>query len=115
MRSTMTAYSAGSSIFVPPSVTRSALIPCSLPMAFTRSINAGGKLYSRPHNSPIFIASPSHHPKPHSGHPHGRRTRFRHDVLHHRAQIVGLAIDAQLAIRARAVAQDGVHVVHVLP
>src|SRR4029453_2063303 len=50
----MTRYSAGSSILVPPSLTISAVIPCAAPNSLTRSMKAGGKLYSRPHMSPTL-------------------------------------------------------------
>src|ERR1700732_3175996 len=55
MRSTMTLYFAGSSMRVPPSFTNSAVTPSFAPKVLTRSINAGGKLNSRPHNSPTFF------------------------------------------------------------
>jgi hypothetical protein len=40
---------------VPPSFTNSAVTPSFAPKVFTRSMNAGGKLNSRPHNSPTFF------------------------------------------------------------
>src|SRR6266700_5512181 len=55
MRSTMTLYSAGSPMRVPPSFTNSAATPSFLPSSFTRTINAGGKLYSRPQRRPTFF------------------------------------------------------------
>src|SRR5579859_1508317 len=55
MRSTMTRYPEGSPIFVPVSLTNSAVMPCAAPSWFTRSRNAGGNAYSRPHSNPIFI------------------------------------------------------------
>src|ERR1700730_8818602 len=55
MRSTITRYFAGSSMRVPPSFTNSAVTPSFAPKVFTRSMNAGGKLNSRPHNRPTFF------------------------------------------------------------
>src|SRR5215470_1168622 len=55
MRSTITLYSAGSFILVPPSFTNSAATPSFLPISFTRAKNAGGNAYSRPHSNPIFF------------------------------------------------------------
>src|SRR5262245_8507897 len=55
MRSTITRYAGGSPIFVPVSRTNSAVIPCVRPSSFTRSRNAGGNAYSRPHSRPIFM------------------------------------------------------------
>src|SRR5438034_8782513 len=55
MRSTITLYLAGSPMRVPPSFTNSAATPSFLPSSFTRTINAGGKLYSRPQRRPIFF------------------------------------------------------------
>src|SRR3989442_3192364 len=42
---------------VPPRLTNSAVMPSALPRSLTRPMNAGGKLYSRPHSNPIFIPS----------------------------------------------------------
>src|SRR5579862_4679717 len=67
MRSTITLYSAASPIFVPPSFTNSAVTPSFFPSPFTRSINAGGKLNSRPHINPTFAISPPNS----SSSPHG--------------------------------------------
>src|SRR5271170_2561336 len=55
MRSTITLYCASSPITVPPSFTNSAVMPSFLPSSFTLSMNAGGKLYSRPQSIPIFM------------------------------------------------------------
>src|SRR5439155_12857011 len=55
MRSTITLYLAGSPMRVPPSFTNSAATPSFLPSSFTRTIKAGGKLYSRPQRRPIFF------------------------------------------------------------
>src|SRR5690349_4851013 len=104
MRSTIRWYAGGSSNFVPPTRTNSPVMPCGLPISFTRSRNAGGKLYSRPTIRPIFIAAPS-------------RclvaflfgddalTRLLHHVLRHRGEIAGVAEHAQLPVRARPIAQ----------
>src|ERR1035438_10489431 len=61
MRSTMTRYSDDSPMRVPVSLTNSALMSCGAPNSFTRSMKAGGKLYSRPQRSPIFIGKPFCH------------------------------------------------------
>src|ERR1700722_12341569 len=55
MRSTITRYRASSPIFVPPSVTISAVIFFEAPSSFTLLMNAGGKLNSRPHIKPTII------------------------------------------------------------
>src|SRR2546427_2414566 len=55
MRSTMTLYRAGSPMRVPPSFTISAVTPSLAPSFLTRSIKAGGKLYSRPQRRPTVF------------------------------------------------------------
>src|SRR5688572_28392236 len=99
----MTRYSHGSSIFVPPNLAISAEIPCGAPSWLTRSMKAGGKLYSRPHNSPIFIVLLLAAPYAVTGLPD--------DVLHDRLQITGLAIDRELPIGAGPFREDGMDVV----
>src|SRR5215467_5093710 len=54
----MPLYVGGSFIFVPPSFTKSAVTPSFFPSSFTFSINAGGKLNSRPHSKPTFAMAP---------------------------------------------------------
>src|SRR4051812_18208629 len=111
MRSTMTRYPEGSPIFVPLRERNSALIPCARPSVLTRSRNAGGNEYSRPHNRPTFIVISPYvpmSPRPHvpSTPPPAlsptqvrlRRlldpvTRLVDDRLHHGAQIARPAID----------------------
>src|SRR5215203_5593378 len=122
MRSTMTAYRAGSSIGVPPSVTISAVTPCSRPRVFTRSMNAGGKLYSRPQSNPIFIRQPSRTNQwqasalPHrtmaSG-AHHRGTRLVHHMPHDGPQVARFPEHRELPIGAGPVPQNRVHVFHV--
>src|SRR5215470_16074436 len=105
---------------VPPSFTNSPATPCGLPSWFTRARNAGGNAYSRPQSSPTMcMATPKvvfdsrlvdrvrralarlDHPAPGLG----------DDVAHHGFEVAGLAKDPQLAFRAGALAQDGLHVV----
>src|SRR5437867_8389750 len=64
MRSTTTAYSGRSSSRVPPSVASSAVMPCSLPRAFTVSMNGCGKVFSRPMRTPTFLDIHPHHLPP---------------------------------------------------
>src|SRR5581483_12051990 len=56
MRSTMTAYSHGSFMRVPPSLTNSAVTPAW--RRLTSSINFGGNDHSRPTMRPIFRVMP---------------------------------------------------------
>src|SRR5260221_13757581 len=64
MRSTITRYPDGSPIFVPVSVTSSAVMPWSAPSALTRSRKAGGNEYSRPQSSPTLILFRGAAPRP---------------------------------------------------
>src|ERR1700692_1294327 len=134
MRSTITRYFAGSSMRVPPSFTNSAVTPSFAPKVFTLSMNAGGKLNSRPHNRPTFFIVLAPQQNLHiiltirnglvvkvrikSGNEAGyaatkliysaRRRRglrhsaasFIHQVLHHRFQVAGLLIHAQVRLAA---------------
>src|SRR5215831_10722755 len=97
---------------VPASVTNSAVMPCSAPRAFTRSRNAGGKAYSRPHSSPTFTSSSA---TAGSSDPAHRRAlvpgaRFVHHPLDHGLQVAGPAEHLELPIRARALLDDAVNV-----
>src|SRR6516225_3200664 len=125
MRSTITLYFPGSLMRVPPSFTNSAATPSFLPSSLTRTINAGGKLYSRPQRRPTFficvllsatcgtasLAIASIHGV------RGRSARLGHagagfsnQVTHHGFQITRLLKDAQLAVRTRTLFQDGMHI-----
>src|SRR4029450_11084774 len=121
MRSTITAYSGGSSMRVPPSFTISAETPCARPSVLTRSRNAGGKLNSRPPRSPIFIdtsltaSSLAHRYERPCSRPHCRRARLVHDVPDHRLKITGLSVHRELPVGAGPLAQDRVHVLCVAP
>src|SRR5688572_22180253 len=106
MRSTITLYADGSSIFVPPNFTISAVMPCGRPSWFTRSMKAGGKLYSRPHNKPIFTSHSSSV---------DAVAGFPDQVLHHCFEIAGLPEDGELTIGAGALRQHRMHVVDRVP
>src|SRR5256885_5632504 len=115
MRSTMTWYPDGSPIRVPVSVTYSAVTPCLRPSVSTRSRNAGGKEYSRPYSSPTLTVMTV------CSYLVGARRlldalpRFLDDRLHDRAQVAGVPVHVHLALRARAVGQDLLHVLHLAP
>src|SRR5215470_2818644 len=127
MRSTITLYFAGSPMRVPPSFTNSAATPSFFPSSFTRTMNAGGKLYSRPQRSPTFFicvllsgndwiarsASASIHcvcgRSARLGH---ARPRLCNQMPYHGFQIARFPVNSQLPVRARAFFQDGVHVLH---
>src|SRR5215469_10269315 len=125
MRSTITLYFAGSPMRVPPSFTNSATTPSFLPSSFTRTINAGGKLYSRPQRRPIFfifafscqeaVELGSVIPSIHGGRRGSARlghagAGLRNQMAHDRFRVSCFAIDAELAVRAGAFLQDGVDV-----
>src|SRR3989442_742834 len=130
MRSTMTLYSAGSPMRVPPSFTNSAATPSFLPSSFTRTINAGGKLYSRPQRRPTFfifvlLSGASGAASLPSASVHGVRRRsprlghsgagFGDQVAHDGLQVAGFMEDAQLAVRARAFVHDRVDILNGAP
>src|SRR4051812_37656433 len=107
MRSTMTRYPEGSPIFVPLRERNSAPIPCARPSVLTRSRNAGGNEYSRPHNRPTFIViSPLPPSQVRLRRLLDAVARLVDDRLHHGAQIARPAIDLDLLLSARAVADD---------
>src|SRR5438552_4894621 len=110
---------------VPPSFTNSAVTPSLTPSFFTRSINAGGKLYSRPQSRPtvfMFVllsgscgtasfATPLIHGVCRRSTRLGDASaRFGNQVPHHRFQIARFLIDAQLPVRTGAFAHDRVYV-----
>src|SRR6266513_279102 len=121
MRSTMTLYRAGSPMRVPPSFTISAVTPSRAPSFLTRSIKAGGKLYSRPQRRPtvfMFVLlsgngfafrRPSIHRMCRGSARLGyARARFGNQMPDHRLQVAGLLIYAQLPVRAGAFVHDRV-------
>src|SRR5215467_13044839 len=125
MRSTITLYFAGSPMRVPPSFTNSATTPSFLPSSFTRTINAGGKLYSRPQRRPTFFIclllsgtcgtalcalASIHCVRGRSARLRHSATGLRNQMTHHGLQVTRLSINSQLPIRARAFLQDGVDV-----
>src|SRR5713226_7195678 len=125
MRSTMTLYSAGSPMRVPPSFTNSAATPSFLPSSFTRTINAGGKLYSRPQRRPTFficvllpgtcrtaslVIVSIHSVRGGSAWLGHAGAGLRNQMAHHRFQVTGLLKDPQLPVGARAFFQDGVDI-----
>src|SRR5689334_4133684 len=110
---------------VPPSFTNWAVTPSLAPNFFTRSINAGGKLYSRPQSRPtvfMFVllsgscgtasfATPLIHGAcSRSARLGDASTRFGNQVPHHCFQVAGFLIGAQLPVRTGAFAHDGVYV-----
>src|SRR5689334_18670030 len=113
MRSTMTAYPDASPMRVPVSVTYSAVTPCARPSVLTRSRNAGGKEYSRPHSSPTLAVMTSRSYLVGARRLLDALPRFLDDRLHDRTQVAGVAVHVHLALRARAVGQDLLHVVHL--
>src|SRR3954468_8044753 len=129
MRSTMTRYSAGSPILVRVSDSSSAVMPCARPSVLTRSRNAGGNEYSRPHNSPIFIGTNPRSANPQSSairNPQSsdavrlRRlfdafARFIDQRAHDGAQVAGVAIHLHLPFGARPVAENLAHVLDLAP
>src|SRR2546422_128423 len=125
MRSTITLYFAGSPMRVPPSFTNSAATPSFLPSSFTRTIKAGGKLYSRPQRRPTFficvlLQEPVGLPRSTIASIHGVCGRsawlshagagLRNQMAHYRFQVARLLKDPQLPVRARAFFQDGVDI-----
>src|SRR5260370_40005991 len=125
MRSTITLYFAGSAIRVPPSFTNSAATPSFLPSSFTRTINAGGKLYSRPQRRPTFficvllpgtcrtaslVIVSIHSVRGRSAWLGHAGAGFRDQMAHHRFQVTRFLKDPQLPVRTRALFQDGVHI-----
>src|SRR5215467_4335199 len=120
MRSTMTLYFADSPMRVPPSFTNSAATPSFLPSSFTRTMNAGGKLYSRPQRRPTFFicvllygtcgnfarAAPSiHRVRGRSAWLGYAGARLGHQVAYYGFQIARLLIDSQLPVGACAFLQ----------
>src|SRR5258708_8878020 len=126
MRSTITRYSAGSPMRVPPSFTNSAATPSFLPSSFTRTMNAGGKLYSRPQRRPTLIMcvllngnsrvapavplSSVHRVRRRSARRGNAGARFCHQMTDDRLQIARLLVCAQLAFRPGAFIQNRVNV-----
>src|SRR5437773_10358672 len=91
----------------------SALMPSGRPTSLTRSMNAGGNAYSRPHNRPTFIARVSDVVR-------ARRlvdagARFGDDRLDDGTEIPFLFVNAQLPIGAGAVGENRPHVRHLAP
>src|SRR4051812_42317126 len=100
-------------MIVPASLTNSALMPWGLPSSLTRARKAGGNEYSRPHSRPTFIAVTSHVVG-------ARRlldavAGFVDHRTHHRAQIAGFAVDAELPIGTGSVAEQRPHILHFRP
>src|SRR5580700_6187710 len=124
MRSTITRYPEGSPMRVPPSLANSAATPSFFPSSLTRTMKAGGKLYSRPQRRPTFfmISLLTGETGPGAsemalvdgvcgGSPRlGDAARFRDQMFYDRLQVAGLLIDAQLALCAGAVFENGVDV-----
>src|SRR5882672_12122794 len=130
MRSTITLCRAGSPMRVPPSFTNSAATPSFAPSSFTRAMNAGGKLYSRPQRRPTFfifvsckglvglprlLSTSVHRMRRRSarlGHP---TPRFRNQVAHDGLHVSRFLVHAQLAVCARAFIHDGVNIFNRAP
>ena len=75
-------------------------MPCGAPSSFTRAMKAGGKLYSRPQISPIFM--PGLLARSTSGDCRlglDSRAGLAHDVLHDLAEIAGSLPDPELPRR----------------
>src|SRR5689334_16233446 len=90
-------------------------MPCGRPSVLTRSRNAGGNEYSRPHRSPTLAVM-----RLRSYLVGARRLldalpRLLDDRLHDRAQIARVAVHVHLALGARAVGENLLHVVHFPP
>src|SRR5436190_24081140 len=133
----MTRYSEGSPIFVPVSVTNSAVMPWSRPIALTRSRKAGGNEYSRPQSSPTFIRFRGASPRRTPQHTRSRgplrsprracgslrslscdplvsRARFVDEPADDRAKVARFPVHLELPIGAGALGEDGVDVVERL-
>src|SRR5436190_9176217 len=97
-------------------------MPWAAPASLTRSMNAGGNEYSRPHSNPTFTQPPSLDRGASSRRPpllvcHRilvSGARFRDQPPDHRAEVSGFLIDLHLSIGAGAVLEDLVHVVERL-
>src|SRR3954465_1997597 len=91
----------------------SAAMPCGAPSSLTRWTNAGGKLYSRPHNRPTTLLLSRSMFVPfalsHAG------TGLENEILHHRLQVARPAKHLELPIGTGAFPQHYVHVLDVLP